>query len=146
MGQRTTDYNPADVSVIIGSHIVSGFADGTFIGIERNNDAFTRVAGADGENARSKSNDKSGRLTLTLLQTSQSNEVLSGFAAADEASNGGTFPFLIKDNNGNSLYAAEVSWVVKYPAVEYGKEISNREWVIETGELIPFVGGNPSLA
>lgn len=136
-------YDPLQVSVILGSHIVTGFADGTFVSIERNNQTFELVSGASGETARAKSNDRSGTVTITLMQTSESNSVLSGFAAADELSNSGKFPIIVKDNNGDSLYEATEAWVQQPASVEFSKEISEREWVLETGELIMVTGGTP---
>jgi len=137
----TKSYDPANVTVIIGGHIVEGYADGTFVNVARNNDAWNRVGGADGEQARAKSNDKSGTFTLTLMQSSLSNAIMQGFAAADELSNGGTFPVLVKDGNGSELAAAEIAWVRKASDKGYAKENSNREWMIETGELTLAGGG-----
>jgi hypothetical protein len=99
------------------------------------------VGGADGEQARAKSNDKSGTFTFTLMQTSLSNAILQGFATADELSNNGTFPVLIRDNNGSELETAAIAWVRKPADRGRGKELENREWTVETGELIMVGGG-----
>lgn len=134
-------YDPKNVSIIIGSHIVSGFADGTFINVERRNPTWSLVAGASGETERSKSNDKSGRITLTLLQSSASNDILSGFAQSDELDNSGTFPLLMKEDTGTTIIEATEAWCTKPSNTPYGKESQGREWVIETGELVMVVGG-----
>lgn len=134
-------FDPAQMSLIVGGHIVGGFADGTFLNVARNNDSFSRTAGADGENTRVKSNDKSGRFTFTLMASSLSNGVLQGFANADELNNGGLVPVLIQDNNGTEVASGPISWVVKPADRGYAKENSNREWVIETDELILEGGG-----
>ena len=134
-------YDPKQVSVIIGGYIVSGYADGTFVTLARNNDNWTRQGGADGEQTRAKSNDRSGLLTITLMQSSLSNGVLQGFAIADELGNSGTFSFLVKDNNGTEIAAAEIAWVQKPSDKSYAKENENREWIIETGELNYLGGG-----
>ena len=135
-------YDPKQISVIVGGAIISGFADGEFVTTERNEDAFTLNVGADGEGGRVKSNNKSGRITLTLQQTSDSNLVLSGYAQADELRNAGVVPALIKDLKGDTLISAARAWVVKVPATPYAKDMQTRSWVIETDELIPVVGGN----
>ena len=134
-------YDPLEVAVIVGGHVVQGFADGTFVSVSRANDTFTGTSGASGEYARAKSNDRSGTFTVTLLQTSTSNSVLQGFATADELSNSGTFPVLIKDNNGADIFSGEICWIQKPSDAEYGKEISEREWIIMTSELIMLHGG-----
>lgn len=134
-------FDPKAVSLIVGGHIVGGFADGTFVSVERNNDSYSRVGGADGEQTRARSNDKSGRFTFTLLQSSTSNSVLQGFQIADEVGNSGQVPVMVKDGNGSELVVAAAAWVVKPANVEHGKEVSNREWVLETGNVDFFGGG-----
>lgn len=135
-------YDPSQVAIIVGGFQITGFADGSFLTVARNADAFALYVGTDGEGTRAKSNNKSGRITLTLAQSSDSNAILSGIAVADELSNNGIVPVLIKDNSGNSLYAAETAWIVKAPDSEFGREIGSREWIIETDNLAVFVGGN----
>jgi len=142
--QRLGVYNPAEVAVIFAGAPLSGFADGTFVTVERNEDSYTLQVGTDGEQCRSKSNNKSGRITVTLMQSSQSNAILSAFHALDELSPNGDAiaPSLVKDNQGTSLYAAEKSWIVKPASAEHGRESGSREWIIETGHLNVLVGGN----
>lgn len=138
-------YDPAKVSLIVGGHIVQGYADGEFVVAARNNDNFSRVGGADGEQSRSKSNDKSGTITITLMQSSLSNAVLQGFALADELASAGLVPVLIKDSNGSELCTAELAWCQKPSDKGFAKEGGERQWVFETGELI-FVGGGIGAA
>jgi hypothetical protein len=135
-------YDPKKIVVIVGGAIITGFADGAFVRVERNNDTFSIASGSDGEVTRVKSNDKTGRITLTLQASSDSNDILSGFTALDELANAGVVPVLIKDVLGTSLATAARAWVVKPPAAEFGKEVGTREWVLETDELVWFVGGN----
>ncbi len=82
-------YDPKEVIIIVGVAPMGGFADGSFITINRINDTFSKVSGTDGVVSRAKSNDKSGEITLTLAQTSPSNDVLTLIAQADELSNNG---------------------------------------------------------
>jgi hypothetical protein len=135
-------YDPSQVAIIVGGFQITGFADGSFLTVARNADAFALYIGTDGEGTRAKSNNKSGRITLTLAQSSDSNAILSGIATADELSNNGIVPVLIKDNSGVSLYAAETAWIVKAPDSEFGREVGSREWILETDNLSVFVGGN----
>lgn len=140
MALRT--YDAKQVAVVIGGVICQAYADGEFVRVERNQDQFTLIKGADGESTRSKSNDRSGRITLILQQTSETNDLLAAIAVADEVSNNGIVPILVKDNSGNSLHTAAQAWLVKYPNSSYGKESGTKEWVFETDELITFPGGN----
>lgn len=135
-------YDPAQVSVTFAGIIVEGYADGTFITAARNNQSFTLKVGSSGEGARAKSNDRSGMVTLTLMQNSASNDLLSAQMALDEASGDGIGSLLIKDLSGTTLCSAETAWLQKPADVEFAKEISDRQWVIETDVLNIFAGGN----
>lgn len=140
MGVKT--YDPKQVAVIVGSQPLTGFGDGDFVSVERNEDAWTLMVGADGESTRSKNNNRSGKITITLQQSSRSNDYLSQLALADELSGRATTNVMIKDNFGTTLYNAATAWIVKQPAITFAKEAGSREWVLETDELIGVLGGN----
>ena len=137
-------FDPKQVSVLVGGTPIGGFADGTFITVDRSNDMFTKVSGADGVVSRSKSNDFSGEMTITLAQNSPSNDYLAGIAQADEITGDGVVPVLIKDNSGRATFVSAFAWVRKMPSSEFGKEIGNREWILDAADLDMFPGGNPS--
>ena len=137
-----TTYDPKQILITLGGVPVSGFADGTFVTVERDEDAFSKVVGADGITSRAKSNNRGGVITVTLQQTSPANDTLSGFLLADETSNNGIFPIMVKDNSGRSLNFSATGWVKKAPSQEYGKEIATREWEIDVADLDVFIGGN----
>jgi hypothetical protein len=135
-------YDPAQVLCIVAGVEIKGYADGTFITCGRDNPAWTNGSGASGEGWRAKSNDKIGTCTLTLLQTSESNDLLSALANLDELSGNGVGAFLLKDNSGNTLYSAETCWIEKQADSEFARDVTNREWVVKTDLLNVFVGGN----
>ena len=137
-------YDPAQVTIIFAGIPISGKGEATFLGAERNEDAWALQVGADGEATRAKSNNRSGRVTITLIQSSLANDALSAIANVDERTPGGDGigPLLIKDLSGRTLIAAESAWIVKQAPVEFAREASEREWMIETDNLEIFVGGN----
>lgn len=138
----TKDYDPKKVTVNIGGHIAEGFADGTFISASRNNQTFNLVSGASGETARAKSNDLSGTVELTLMQTSATNDFLSSKLLLDEGpQSSGKFSFAVLDANGTTVLQSTEMWVQQPPTTEFAKEMSERAWTLETGELIMIVGG-----
>jgi hypothetical protein len=138
------NYYADQVMVIAGPVLVEGYADGSFVSIEQNEDAFALQVGTDGEACRSRTNNNSGTVTLTLGQWSASNDLLSALHAGDRLSpNGdGIVPLVVIDKSGRTLCAAEKAWIRKPPAVEFGREAGSREWVFETDNIVMGVGGN----
>ncbi len=141
MGAKT--YDSSQVIITFGPHILTGYAEDTFIAVEEMGDGITSVVGANGEKARSMSQNRSLTITLTLMQTSISNDVLSAAAEFDRASHGlGALPFAMTDLTGRSLIADPTTWIVKKPNSEFGASTSNREWTFETSNSAVYhVGG-----
>lgn len=136
-------YEPDQIVITLGTIILSGYADGTFISIDNNEDAFTLQMGTDGEGTRSKSNNQSATITFSLMQSSSVNALLSALHNTDinTAGGDGIVPLLVKDLQGNDLYTAEKAWIRKAPAVEYAREATVREWTVETEKLVRVDGG-----
>lgn len=140
MSVRT--YDASEVIVSIGGVPMSGYTDGTFVEVARNEPTWTMVVGADGLVTRAKTNNFSGTLTLTLKQSSPSNDALSGFLQVDELTNAGVIPILIKDLSGNSIYFSAQGWISQYANSTFGKEVSDRAWTISLADVDIFVGSN----
>ena len=135
-------YAPREISVTVAGTPITGFAEDTFVSVERNSDAFTLKAGADGGISRTHSADRSGMITLTLKQTSTSNEVLSALQLADELTLSAKFPIAVRDSNGTSLHFGADAWIQKVANAEYASDEGDREWVIGVADLSSFVGSN----
>ena len=132
----TKTYNPKEVSIAFGSHIVTGFADDSFVVIESNGDGVTKKVGCDGEIARAISPDGTYKVKVTLLQTSDSNSYLQERYDQDRENGEGTFPILIKDLKGGLVFSAEDAWVIKPASRTLGKETNNLEWELDTGDAV----------
>lgn len=137
-------YDPKQIILTVGGIPIGGYADGTFIGFEYDEDAFTKVTGADGITSRSKSNNYAGFMAVTLAQTSPSNDVLSAIALADRLSNTGVVPIIMKDIGGTTVLFSANGWVRKSSNVDEAKEISDREWTLDMADVDTLVGGNVS--
>lgn len=142
MGQRITrQYDPGSVDVNVDGSDVSGYADDTFVEIERNADQATLQMGADGESTVALSQNRSGKITITLQQSSPLNDKFEALSQALENRTGGFVPVLVKDNNGTTLASMKKGWVVKRPKTGFKKEADNRVWIFESGNLDLRVGG-----
>lgn len=129
-----TTYNPKKVTCSLGRHIVSGFADDSFINIEPAGDGTSYVVGADGEIVRSIDPSKVYTVKIALLQTSKTNAYLQNMYDKDKKDGSGTFPVNINDILGREKFVGATAWVTKPPAWGRGKAQTNREWEIVVGE------------
>lgn len=134
MSQRIRTYNPKEVTISCGSHIVTGYADDSFITIEPNGDGITKKVGCDGEIARAVSPGNTYKVKIVLLQTSDSSSFFSKMADLDRDTGEGMFPILIKDLKGGQVFSTEAAWVVRKSPVNRGKDTNNREWELDTGD------------
>jgi len=135
MASTVKTYDPKKILISLGSHIVTGYSDSTFVSIEPNGDGITSKTGCDGEKVRSIDPDASATISLTLLQTSPTVAFCQSMYDKDRATSGeGTFPILVKDLKGGLVFSAATAWIVNVPSREFAKEDSDREIQIETGE------------
>lgn len=145
-------YSPEDVVILIThpkiSHTISGLADGTFVSYARTVPRSTLTVGADLHAARTMRRNKAGTVTLTLMQTAESNDILSMLAAKDEEAhnNSWIFSLTIKDLQGRSLFYAPQAFIGNDPDASYGTELGNREWTIEVIGVQRHFGGNSILS
>ena len=134
-------YDSKKLIVAWGGIVVRGTAPGVFINIDHNEDTWTLAVGSDGEGARSRSNNNSGRVTITMLQTSLTNQQFSQQHFIDRQTGAAIYPLLVKNVLGLDLYQAATAWLVKPATATFGNEIENREWILESDNLEMFSGG-----
>lgn len=139
----TKSYNAGQVSMTFGPNILTnGLADGSFVTVTRDEQAYNKKVGTDGTATRSRTNNKAGTVSLRLDQASAVNDILSAIAAADELSGAGILPLTLRDASGRFLAGAESAWIQKLPEAEFDRDSLDREWVFDCGDLDIFVGGN----
>ncbi|MCD8201909.1 MAG: DUF3277 family protein [Clostridia bacterium] len=132
---RVSTYNSRLVTVVIGTHHITGMADDSFVQISPLTDGISSVRGCDGEVARALDPNTGYAIKIVLLQTSTSNDTLNNYYIRDRLEGEGMFPIEIKDAKGGLLFHADTAWVVKPVDITYGKGVNNREWNIETGPV-----------
>lgn len=136
-------YSPKDIIFTYGGVPISGFADGTMIVVEPMAPDFTSYTGADGEGSRVANANKGVKITLTLAQTSISNDYLTACALVDSKTKVGQKAIGMKDLFGTSVVIAPLGYITQRPSMTLGKEIETREWVIESTSAVMTIGGNP---
>ncbi len=141
MGNMMT-YNPAMVKVALGTHAVSGYAEDSFIVIDQLDSGVTSKAGCDGEVVRSVDPNNRFTVKIVLLPSSAANNFLLKKYKQDKKDGTGHFPIMIKDITGEEKFVAATAWVTKIPSGNKGKEASNKEWTLETGQAeYDYTGG-----
>ena len=135
-------YSSKEVSILAGTAEIKGYGDGDFVSIEMVEDAFTVISGADGEATWSQNPSTLSTVTITLMSSSPSNDVLSALHITDRSTGLGTFPLFIKDNSGRDLFVSDAARITKMPTITKGKEVGSREWTISCANSVMFAGGN----
>ena len=127
-------YDPKKVTLIVGTVAIVGYAEGSMIEIERNEDAITAHVGTQGEVAFAESADKTGIVKVTLMQTSPSVSYLN--TLAKQKGDDAAFPISVVNMNTNGVSASGTKARVKKMASEViDKEITEREFEIFVADL-----------
>jgi hypothetical protein len=143
MANRLAKYNPDLVTITVAGVLIQGYADGEFVTIAQAADQFVDEVGTDGEVARSPTNDRRMDITIKLIQTSQSNAVLSSLLNADlNNPNGQTFSCQVEDVAGGTIAFGAESWIKKWPDSSFDRTAKSREWVIRIANGTRDEAGN----
>lgn len=127
-------YDPLKVNLVVNNVVITGFADGTMIEVERNEDAIMPYVGTQGEVAIAESADKTGTVKITLMQTSPSVGFLN--MLAKQKGDDAAFPISVVNMNTNAISASGTKARVKKMATEsIDKEVKEREFEIFVADL-----------
>lgn len=138
----TRTYDPAEHLLSFFGIPLTAFGPDTFIDAARAEDGYKMTVGAGGEVARSRSRNRTGRVTITLLASSPENDLMMQVALTDELTGGGIGALFLKDRIGTSVLHADNAWIAKIPDMKRAKEVGVAEWAIDCAQLEMFVGGN----
>lgn len=144
-------YSPESVFIVIANdklqHTISGYVEGTFLELSRVVPHATLYTGADATNSRVVRRVRNFEITLTLAQTSESNDVLSQLLIMDEESRTGEdlFSITIKDTSGRTVAFAAQAFIGTSPDTAFSETIEGRSWVLNAVGMRIFEGGNGKL-
>lgn len=138
MTQKSFDAN--QLSVVFGVSPIVGFAKDNALTIETENAQWGQTVDLRGNVSRYRINNNVSKITLSLVQSSSSNSLLSNYVELDNQSGAGTFPIIIKDSNSTTLFTSQSAYVLQVPSNEYGEEEKNREWVIMATNNTHYIG------
>ena len=138
----TKSFNAGDTNVIVAGRKMTGLAPDGFVEVERDEQAYTKQVGADGEVTRSKTNNKAGKIRITLQQSSEDNAFLMQLSNTDENTGQGIVPVAVVDKSGTYKAVSPNSWVQKKPVNAFGRDAGTRQWIFDCGEINETGGGN----
>ena len=138
-------YDPRQFDVIVAGRLMDGFGATSKVTIEPESAGFEDAVGVDGKVTRSRKHDRRATMTITLMQTSESNEILAALYEADrDAPNGeGVFSVRVVDKAGTSVFTGSKAWIMQDPNVELADTATEREWQIRIADYKPTHGSNP---
>lgn len=133
-------YSPKDCILTISGYQLTGWQN---ITITRTVKGFTTIRGIRGKNTRVPNVDTSATVGISLIQTSQGNDVLSYIHALDLQEGTGRIALLLKDNSGRSVFSSNEAYITSYPPAPYSGQFEYRNWEIFCQTTSTYVvGGN----
>ena len=135
-------FDPNDFLMLYGGHRIDEMA-ANFFQVNVSEPRYRIVEGVDGDAARVRSLYRGGTITITLMQSAISNEFMSIISLLDEATGLLSLPFLAKEKgrDGVVVFAAS-TFITKMPDITMSNGFNDRQWVLQSDNIIQFVGGH----
>lgn len=143
-GKRSTTWS-ADAWTFnfAGIPIETGKGKDEFLKIEQQNDDFSYTQGIDGEGVFNQVLNTYTKVTLTLLQTSAGNAILSAIHIASKLTTGGQVaPLFISDRLGTSKMVSSAAVILKMPDETAGTEAGVTVWEFGVHDPDRYVGSH----
>lgn len=129
MAGQVTAYSAQNVTVTFLGKVLSGFADGDdAIMVERNKPTMSQTIGIQGDGVYSQTSDKSGVVTLKLLQGCEENAFLSGKISASEAGGIASGELIITEFGNDARVTARKCVIEGMPKFQRGEGHTSVEW------------------
>lgn len=135
-------YSPDKNLVLVNGVPLVGYGEDDAITAEPMADMSSSKVGIDGDVSRSTSTDRRATVTITLMQTSPSNDVLSALVGIDIITGGRLCTLTIQNLLQRDLLVAPQAWIKRRTNLAYGREAGDREWQFECLPTVWFVGGS----
>lgn len=128
-------YNAKQSTVIVGGRYITGFAEGSMVEWEKNEDNFESKVSAQGDVGIAIRNDTRGTVTITLAQTSPDVAYLKGLANTNAM-----FPIWIQaGGDTEEKVGGTQAMVKKTPDGALSDEIEDRQFEIEVFDYVDAV-------
>lgn len=137
-GEVLYDFIPESTSINWGGINFTGFAEDTFITVNRNSANTNSSVGADGSVGLTKIADKTGTIEVTLMQTSSTHRYLSAVQAAQDVEDAQLVRanMSITDPSGGFICIAQGVHIMQAPEVALGSDQNPKSWTFFAERLI----------
>ena len=136
MAGNVTSYSAQNVTVTFLGKVISGFTEGDdVIQVERNKPTMTQVVGVQGDGVYSQTADKSGRVTLKLLQGCEENSFLSGKLQASELGGIVSGELIITEFGNDAKVTARKCVIEGMPKFQRGEGGNVTEWTFLSADI-----------
>ena len=133
-------YSPKDVILTLSGYQFTGWST---LSITRSVKGFSLVRGIRGKNTRVRNPDTSATVTISLIQSSQGNDVLSDIHQQDLTFGTGRITLMLKDSSGRSVFHSDESFITGFPTATFSGQFEYRNWEIFCQSTSTYtVGGN----
>ena len=147
-----SNYAPDEFTIVLSKgdfvHKIVGFADGTFLSMNRITPSSTPYQGIGSSSfGRVKRRVTAMDVTVTLHQGSPSNTILQQLQIADanSAGNEWTFNCTIRDLSGQTVVSSNNAIIAAPANADFSSEFGTRDWSIYMYGSDLFIGGNTPL-
>ena len=137
------NYSPDEIEVVVAGILnASGFADGSFINIIKDEMPYRSRTTADGQTTRVYRNSQAYTVEFTFHIGSTTNDFLTKLWQLDEITQKGKFALLVKDGNGTDLFFSATSWIEGLPNLNKSTNVDTRTWRIKCSSAVINFGNN----
>lgn len=136
MGATVKTYKPSQVSLQIAGYQLGGLVS---ISVSFNSPQFKTIRGIRGQNTRVRNTDNSLVITIEVLQTSVTNDLLSSIVFEDLKTGNGRLAVYLSDLSGTTKIQSTNAFVESYADFQFNNNLTTRSWKISL--LSTEVGG-----
>lgn len=131
-----SSYSAINLIVTFAGVAFTGFADGDdVVTVDRNNASMTQRVGIQGDAVYSQTADKSGKITIKLLQNSETNSLLTAKIQASEAGAIVSAPLIVTETGSDAKVTAMKCVIEGQPTFTRGANANTVEWVFLSADI-----------
>ena len=128
MAGKVLTYSPKDVKIVLSGYTLGGLLS---VSVNWNAPQMSIRRGIRGQHTRVRNTDLSCTVTLDVMQTSVTNEVLYEIFRIDRGTNSARLDLTISDTSSRAILASAEAYVAGLPTIRYSEGFDARSWTIE---------------